>query len=446
MPLMLVGDTDQCLFRFQGAKPEIITEEIQRYIPDIGTIKLAVNYRSHDEIINAASRLISHNYSDLGGPYSQEFMKDTRGIKGSGGYIGFQMYFDAEAEAQAAMDTIQELFCQGYLPGDFFIGSRTRAQLAYVESALVKSGIKFLSTIGGSFWTSKHVADVVAYLKLAHNTNDGEALKRIYNIPSASHSYTWNDKEGKFQVGDYCHTRYLGQEFLAKTGNNFNNIDKIFSSSDAWRYKTKPSDYEKYGATKAQDLQEFVWAVRDALRDVENMGQVIQFIVDNCYEKYLKHEGASDEGLVTAKLDDLATVQELASKYSQADAFLGYVAEMEKAAIDKENKDWSEYVVISTYHRLKGLERKVIFGLGWCEGIDTKTEEPRGLLPHTFSMVPPPQFGILPSNGMSLMEDERCIAFVAITRAAEKVYLSGIKTYRTWILEPSRFIKEIGGI
>jgi DNA helicase-2/ATP-dependent DNA helicase PcrA len=444
MSLILVADVDQMMYRFQGAKPEIVTEEIQRYILDVETIKLAVNYRSYDEIINAASKLISHNYSDLNGPYSQEFMKNTRGVKGPGGFIGFQMYLDAEAEAQATVDTIRELFCQGYLSGDFFIGSRTRAQLAYIEGALVKAGIKFLSTVGGSFWTNKHVADVVAYLKLAHNTNDGEALKRIYNIPSASHSYTWNDKEGKFQAGDYCHTRYLGQEFLAKIDNNFNNINKIFSSSDAWRYKTKPQDYEKYGATKAQDLQEFVWAVKDALKTANDMGRVIQFIIDNCYEKYLRHEGASDEGLVTAKLDDLATVQELASKYSQANTFLAYVAEMEKAATDKENKDWAEYVVISTYHRLKGLERKVVFGLGWCEGIDTKTEEPRGLLPHTFSMVPPPQFGILPSNGVSPMEDERCIAFVATTRAAERVYLSGIKTYRTWILEPSRFIKEMG--
>jgi superfamily I DNA/RNA helicase len=68
MPLVLVGDTDQLLYRFQGSKPELLTEEIDQYLSDVETIKLAINYRSQDEIIARSQQLISHNYDGLGGP------------------------------------------------------------------------------------------------------------------------------------------------------------------------------------------------------------------------------------------------------------------------------------------------------------------------------------------------------------------------------------------
>jgi len=90
------------------------------------------------------------------------------------------------------------------------------------------------------------------------------------------------------------------------------------------------------------------------------------------------------------------------------------------------------------------LERPIVFGLGWCEGENLVTGDPVGLLPHTFSLVPPPNFGVLPAGDQNPVEDERCIGFVCISRAIERCYLSGVKTYRTWALQPSRFINEIG--
>jgi superfamily I DNA/RNA helicase len=83
----------------------------------------------------------------------------------------------------------------------------------------------------------------------------------------------------------------------------------------------------------------------------------------------------------------------------------------------------------------------VVFGTGWCEGfIKTKDgrEEPRGLLPHTFSLIPPP------TGSQSSIEDERCIAFVCVSRARDRVFLSGCQQYREWQLGPSRFVKELG--
>jgi DNA helicase-2/ATP-dependent DNA helicase PcrA len=331
-----------------------------------------------------------------------------------------------------------------YSPGDFFIGARTRAQLGYLEGALVRAKIPFINIAGGSFWQSKHVADAIAYLRLAYNAKDKDALERVYNIPSAGHQYAWSDKAGKFQAGDYCPTRYLGKEFLAKIGYDFDKIDKVLFSRDGWRYQTKKKDYTKYGPTKAQDLQEFVWMLKSVLDQAENVGQVIRAIIDDCYEKFLRHESTlGDEGLANAKLEDLATVEDLAGQYTSVDKFLSYVDEMIKTAEDAKNKEWGEYLILSTYHRLKGLERPVVFGLGWCEGINNETGQDVGLLPHTFSLSPPPDFGVLPAGEMSPMEDERCIGFVCISRAIERCYLSGIKSYRSWNLGPSRFIYEM---
>lgn len=465
MTLFCVGDTDQLLYRFSGAKPELLTGELEQWLPDINTIKLEINYRSTDEIIASSQQLIAHNYSDLGGPYSQEFMKDATGIKGQGKPIQFQMYETAEEEAMATSATISELIQVGYSPGDFFIGTRTRAQLGYLEGALVRARIPFINITGGSFWQSKHVADVIAYLRLAYDTKNKKALERVYNIPSASHVYGWSDKcknckggknksqcqkckgtglSGIFSIGDYCAFRGLGKEFLAKISYDFDKIDKVLFGKDGWRYQTKAKDYEKLGPTKAQDLQEFVWMLKQSLDQADNVGQIIRVIIDDCYEKYLKYNGMDDEGLANAKLEDLATVEELAGKYIDVDKFLDYTDETVEAAQDVKDKNWDGYVILSTNHKLKGLERKIVFGLGWCEGVNTKTGDSVGLLPHTFSLAPPPNFGVLPSGSQSLVSDERSNGYVNISRAIERCYLSGIRNYRNYVMWPSRFISEMG--
>lgn len=479
MTIFCVGDTDQTLYRFQGAKPELLTNDIDQWLPDLETIKLETNYRSQDEIIAKSQQLISHNYSDLGGPYPQRFIKNSSGIKGQGEAIQFQMYDTAEHEALETAEQINKLIQSGYNPGDFFIGARTRAQLGYLEGALVRAKIPFINIKGGSFWQSKHVADVIAYLRLAHDTSNKEALERVYNIASANHKYGWNDgrckkckgkghimihvpsgfgpdicskcnglgfieKDAKFLKGDYCSFRGLGKEFLAKINFNFDGIDGVLINKDGWRYQTKKKDYAELGPTKAQDLQEFVWMLKGVLDKAENVGQIIRVIIDDCYEKYLQAQGMGDEGLSNAKLEDLQTVEDLASKYTFIDKFLSYVDKVVKAAEDAKNKDWGDYVVLSTIHGLKGLERKVVFGLGWCEGVCTKIDREVGLLPFTFSLSLPPNFGVLPGGSMSPVEDERCVGFVLISRAIERCYLSGIRFYRSWLMGPSRFVYEMG--
>jgi DNA helicase-2/ATP-dependent DNA helicase PcrA len=255
--LFLVADVNQMMYRFQGAKPEYVTDEIDKILPDIETVMLETNHRSNDEIINHYQKLIAYNYSDKDGPYGQEFFQDIKGVKGLGGSVRFDMADDVFSEGAQIAEEINILLTDKYYKsGDIFVGARTKAQLGYLEGELLKAGIKFINIAGGSFWDSKHVKAIVSYLRLAHNLEDSDALKVVANIASNNNCYTWDDKAGKFQAGDYCATRYLGAKFLEKINYKFNNIDKfLLSASDAWRYKTNDRAYNTYGPTKAQDLQ-----------------------------------------------------------------------------------------------------------------------------------------------------------------------------------------------
>ena len=213
--LTLVGDVDQLLYRFTGARPELMTQEVDKFIPDIKTLMLTTNYRSTQTIVQACSRLIAKNYSDEGGPYPQEFMKETgwRDDAPMGCPITFQMFPDVRAEAQSVADTITEqMASEGYEFGDFYVSSRTRAQLAYLEGALFRAGIKFVNLAGGSFWDSYHIRNIVAYLELAFDTTDQLAFEAVYNIASGDHT----DRRGK-----YCNHRWLGREFLRLTNSEY---------------------------------------------------------------------------------------------------------------------------------------------------------------------------------------------------------------------------------
>lgn len=414
----LVGDVDQMMFRFQGARPELTLED---YAPDIQTVKLEKNYRSTSSIISLCQKLIAHNYSDLGGPYPQNTMKDVSGIREDGLEVSYQFVGTIEDEAELVASTILEQTQAGFKYGDFFVGARTRAQLGYIEGALTRNQIKYVNLAGGSFWQNKHIADVLAYLRLAFNQQDNEAFKRVYNIASVNN----RDRNGK-----YLHHRWLGAEFLRVTGESYLGVYKA------------PQHNKRYWSG-VRDLTDFVKSIQVEIHESETVGDIINFIIQNCYLKWMQ----ADEGLIAGdesengKLEDLRTVQDIASRYKDVQSFLVYVDE----CIESSQGNYQDCVVISTYHRLKGLERRVMIGTGWCEGIDTQTEEPRGLLPHTFSLIDPPQFGVLPSgNGASPIADERCIGFVCCSRAKDLVFLSGCRKYRKWIMQPSRFIVEMG--
>jgi len=427
MPITFCGDHDQMLFRWAGSAPEVTTKDVDFLFEDVITFKLETNYRSTHEIVTQSKRSIAYNYSDLGGPYARELFKESRSRPDAadGVPISFSMFDMQEEEARHVAQTIETLTDSGeYKWGDFFVGSRTRSQLGYIEGALTRCGIKYINLAGGCFWSSKHVQDVISYVRLAHNSTDNEAFKRVYNIASR-----WFTAPFGSQKGEYINHRYLGRAFLEDMRDSYANTTHV-----NWRYRAG-----------VDDLRAFISDVQVSLEG-SGVAGALEFVIDNCYLQWL----ASEEGLLNTdesengKTDDLRTVVEMASKFEDPEAFFTYVADMEKAAEDAKAGNHSELVIISTVHRLKGKERPVVFGIGICEGSGGKgVKQPAGLLPHTFSLINPPNYGVLPSGGRGRVEDERCVFFVLISRAKERVYLSGFRYFRDFVFGPSRFVSEI---
>lgn len=429
----IVGDTDQLLYRFAGATPEAnLFEGFWERYPDGLLVKLFINYRSNWEIIEAYNRMIQNNYSERGGPYDQKFLKyiKPRDNAPQGDPITWQMFEGPEEEAVAlALEIKAKLDSGQYQPGDFFAGFRTRAQGGFLEGPLMRLNVPFINAAGFSFWSLKHVADVMAYVRLAYDETDSEAFQRVYNIGSNRSTYPWGAHQG-----EYCTHRFLGRAFL----------------QECTDYKTgKPSYQWAERAARSQrkfrpGVDDLTFLLRDVQADMayaENGGDLVDAVLDKCYVKYLKH----DEGLTSkdesenGKLEDLLTVRDIAAEFEDVGLFIEYVKKAQAAAeAVKDKAEWSRYVVISTVHRLKGLERRVVYGIGLSENGQ------QGLLPHTFSMSDPPQHGILPGNGRGRVEDERCIGYVLVSRAKEEVHLSGVYNYRKMQLGPSRFIAEMG--
>lgn len=431
----IVGDSDQQLFRFAGATPEDnLFEGFEKRYPDATSVLLKINYRSTGAIIRACKQLIDTNYHDKGGPYAQEYRKAIEARPGAneGNPIHFQMYKTVEEEASAAVDTIEELIASGeYQNGDIFVGARTRAQLGYLEGGLVRKKIPFVNISGGSFWASRHVSHLVSYAMLAIDTTDKNAFLDIYNVATNDMVYPWGP-----QKGQYCNHRWLGKAFLQACNSEYKGINQAAIAKRMWRIGV-------------QDLEMFMMELQMRL-ETDTPAEVLQFIVDGCYRRYL----VADEGLLVTdqespegtKFDDLSTVVDVARQFNEMSDFVSYVKEAQKAAEAIKDKKLDEYVVLSTIHSLKGLERPVVFGLGMAEGmtIGANGVSPAGLLPHTFSLIKPSQMGVLPVGGMGRVEDERCAAYVLVSRAKERVFLSGCGVYKKSQFRASRFIKELG--
>lgn len=427
----IVGDTDQLLYRFAGATPEAnLFDGFENRFPNGMLYKLTRNYRSSRRIIETYNRLIGYNYAAGGGPYDDKYRKLVEAhSEVEGDPITWQMYSDPEEEAAALAEDIAQTLSRGdRQPGDYFVGARTRAQLGYLEGPLTRAKVPFINITGGSFWGSKHVADVVGYVRLAYNEGDNKAFQRVFNIGSNWCVAPWGDRKG-----EYCTHRYLGKAFLEATKD-------YKSGQPSYQFVYRAAEQKRSHRPGVDDLVSLLRDIQADMAGATDAGQVVASVLDNCYVKWLKHEEGLTSGdeAENGKLEDLYTVVQIASGFETVAEFLDYVTECEKATEAAKDKSWDGYVVLSTIHRLKGLERPVVYGVGLCENGE------KGLLPHTFSMSDPPQFGVLPTGNRGRIEDERCCFYVLVSRAKEEVHLSGVESYRKDTFGPSRFIAELG--
>ena len=390
--LCVVGDDDQSIYRFRGATIENILNFEDEY-KGSKTIRLEQNYRSTSNILNAANAVISNNKGRKG--------KELWTNNGIGDKITVYTADDERDEAHFVVDTILENVRKGASFSDHAILYRMNAQSNAIENVMARSGISYKVIGGTRFYDRKEIKDVIAYLQLINNNNDDLRLKRIINEP----------KRG---IGDT--TVNHAQEIASQLGVS---LFEVLHHADEYAALSRNANKIKGFCNIIDDLTE--------LSD--------ELSISELYEKMLELTGYS-EALSLAGIEEadrLENVKEFGSNIAQYElendepslsAFLEEISLV--SDIDSMNES-EDKVVLMTVHSAKGLEFKNVFLVGMEEGI----------FPGNQSIYAGPEE----------IEEERRLAYVAITRAKKKLYVTNAymrmmfgTTSRNM---PSRFLKEI---
>ena len=398
--ICVVGDDDQSIYRFRGATIENIMRFKERYEKEgvkVIQLQLAENYRSMQNILDAANAVIKNNKTRLAD-------KRLHSYAGKEGEKIVLYTADSEmGEAQFIIDEINENVKNGKRYKDHAVLYRMNAQSRNIEIMLAKSGISYKIIGGNRFFDRKEIKDIVSYFAVINNPSDNVRLQRIINTP----------KRG---IGDTM----------------FNYILEIAAVNKMTAFEVcEQADEFAKTSRSAGKLKTFTAMIRHfqaCLEEGMSPNDLLQEILDET--KYFDFIDEEDE---PAKAEDRKNnVQELSSmliKYQEEDPEFDLTDFLEDVAlvsdIDSYNED-DDAVVLMTLHAAKGLEFPIVF-------------------------IPGLEEGIFPGN-QSLysdedLEEERRLAYVGITRAREKLYLVNARQRmlygRTDRNMPSRFLREI---
>ena len=390
--LMVVGDDDQSIYRFRGATIENILS-FDKTFPDAKIIKLEQNYRSTEKILKAANGVISHNVGRKG--------KELWTAKDGGDPIRLRKLGTQNDEAIFISEKIQQI-CrkEGKKFSDFAVLYRMNAQSNAIEKVFAKSGVPYRVIGGTRFYERKEIKDVMAYLCLVQNPNDNIRLDRIINEP-------------KRKIGNT--TLAAISEIAAVEG-----VSKFEIIKNADRYTAL--------SKSAANLRGFA----DLILNLQEIGRTEPLHV--LFEKTIELSGYKQMLLAAGitEIDRIENIQELISnaieyENSVEEATLAGFLEEVALVSDVDNYDKeADAVVMMTIHSAKGLEFPVVFIAGFENGI----------FPGIQSMTDPAE-----------LEEERRLAYVAITRAKEQLYLTHARERmlfgRTQYNPVSRFAEEI---
>ena len=399
--ICVVGDDAQSIYGFRGANIENILS-FQKDYPNSTVYRLEQNYRSTQNIVNAANSVINNNLNKL----DKKVWTDNE----IGDKIEVNQTITDSEEGRFVASSIFEAKYNLQLRNDeFAVLYRTNAQSRSIEDALRRKNIPFQIFGGLSFYQRKEIKDVLAYLRLIVNPSDEESLKRIINYPP----------------------RGIGQTTLEKIQifSNENNLT-IFDTVE----NINNSDININNGTK-QKLFDFVTMIKsfqianENLNALEILNEVLKRVgVVNL----LKNEGTPEsisrieniEELINAVQDFIDGQKEIVDSNGSLNEFLEDVALI--SDLDKDIEKSEPKVSLMTIHLAKGLEFSNVYIVGLEED----------LFPSALS-----------STTRSDLEEERRLFYVALTRAKKKIILSHSKTRYRWgklnDCEPSRFISEI---
>ena len=403
--LCVVGDADQSIYGFRGATIRNILQFELDY-PNATTVLLEQNYRSTQNILNAANAVITRNESRK--------EKNLWSEAGSGaplvGYIAESEHDEATFIADEIRALQRDLKSQ---PGDTAIFYRTNAQSRVFEEVFMRNALPYKVVGGLRFYERREVKDLLAYLRVLSNLEDEISLRRIINVPKRGIGDTSLDYVDAFATH---HSISFWQGLLrcneapgipSRAAQAINDFTSMISALNVLvEAKTRPSVIVEAALEQSGLLKELADSVdpQDEVR-VENLKELVAVSME--YEERPIEELAEDEEI------SLAGFLEKVSLVADADEI-------------PEGEDHGGVVTMMTLHTAKGLEFPTVFLTGMEDGI----------FPHSRTL-----------GEKEEIEEERRLAYVGLTRARERLYISRAEYRSTWgapnYNPPSRFLDEI---
>jgi len=394
--LFVVGDDDQSIYGWRGAKVENILRFEQDY-PGTKVVRLEQNYRSTASILKAANAVISRNEGRLG--------KDlwTEGAEGEP--ISLYTAYNEIDEARFVIDQIEAWVEQGNVRNDVAILYRSNAQSRVFEEMLLRSNIPYRVYGGLRFFERQEIKDALAYLRLMANRNDDASFERICNVP----------------------TRGLGNKTLdaVRTHARDNKIT-------LWRSAEELLEQNALAARAANALEGFLKLINVLEADTQELvlGEKVEHMLheSGLLDHYRKEKGEKAESRIE-NLEELITaarVFEEDEEEAEMEPLAQFLSHAALEAGEGQAEAWEDCVQLMSLHSAKGLEFPLVFLTGMEEG----------LFPHNRSLEEPGR-----------LEEERRLCYVGMTRAMERLVichaevrrLHGNEIYAT----PSRFLGEI---
>ena len=412
--LTVVGDSDQSIYAFRGATIRNI-EEFEKDFPNSHTILLEQNYRSTQNILSAANAVISQN--------DGRRAKNLWTALGDGekivGYVADSEYDEARWVSQEIERLGEE---NGVRPGQVAVFYRTNAQSRALEEAFMRAAVPYKVVGGTRFYERKEIKDALAYLRAVDNPDDTVSLRRIFNVPK----------------------RGLGQKAEATLAAHAEQYGISFGqaiSDAAGRARPQTPDGQITLAppvaglatrtrTQVRRFDDILEGLRTQLREGAGVAELLDSALDT--SGYLAELRASDDPQDASRVENLAELHAVAEDFQQENP-TGTLAEfLERVSLVADSDQIPDddggqgQVTLMTVHTAKGLEFPVVFVTGFEDGT----------FPHSRSLADEAE-----------LAEERRLAYVALTRARERLYLTRAAVRSAWgasnVMVASRFLDDI---
>ncbi|HEX4208415.1 MAG TPA: ATP-dependent helicase [Ktedonobacteraceae bacterium] len=451
--VVVVGDPDQAIYQFRGASPEASILSFRSMYPKGKIYQIEHNYRSTPQILTAANLLISHNDTTPG------FEKMLRPTQPSGAPVSVTAYANQEAEAEGIAERINELVrtwsaqSESLSYRDIFVLSRTNHHLASIEIELARKRIPYRTVGGSSFFKRKTTRDILAYLALVDGMHVYRDFLEARNGPQP---LKWDNVFTPVHCGEQNNAfrtvaNIPSRDYFTRTGRTSHRFTPTLYGNLAAFAGGRPllQFCEEQAYTIAAEYQPGVKDLIGLIKHVwetshNNPVQAIKQVRKYAYDQHLHHKDTKhkedqdedsetptneDETKLEGRYEELEELERIANSHHTIRHFLQAMTRLKEQAEDT-RKNKRDCVSLMTVHKSKGLESPVVFVMGMTEGI----------FPHhrSYTMA---EDGPIVTSGLA---EERRLAYVAITRAQNLLFLSSILRYRGSEATASRFIQEAG--